>query len=50
MAQVLALANTVLGGNTAALPTGLKLSELNDVLDDINRNFDNGKADKHYLQ
>ena len=50
VAQVLSLANTVLGGNTAALPTGLKLSELNDVLDDINRNFDNGKADKHYLQ
>ncbi len=50
VAQVLALANTVLGGNTAALPSGLTLADLNDVVDEINRNFDNGKADKHYLQ
>ncbi len=35
--QVLALANTVLGGNSGALPAGPTLSELNNIVEQINR-------------
>lgn len=50
VAQILALANTVLGGNTAALaPYGLTLSGLNDIVTSINQNYDNGTTDNHYL-
>jgi hypothetical protein len=48
VSYVLALANTVLGGNTSALPSGLTVSGLNDILDAINNNYDNG-ANKGYL-
>ena len=39
--QVLTLANGVLGG-CLALPTGMTISNLNDIVDAINENFDNG--------
>jgi hypothetical protein len=48
--QVLTLANTVLGGNTAALPAGVSLSDLNDVVSRINDNYASGHDDKGYLQ
>lgn len=44
VAQVLALANQVLGGNVGALPAGLTVSGLNDVVDNINQSFDNGSS------
>lgn len=46
--QVLALCNTVLGGNTGALPPGVTVSTLNDVATAINENFDGG-TNKGYL-
>lgn len=46
--QVLALANAVVGG-TGALPAGVSISDLNHVMDAINRNFDDGKKDNGYL-
>ena len=49
VAQVLALANKVLGGNTAALPAGVSISTLNDVMTRINENFDNGTTNNGYL-
>jgi hypothetical protein len=50
VSQVLALANTALGGNTGALtPYGLTLSGLNDIVTSINQNYDNGTTDNHYL-
>jgi hypothetical protein len=50
VAQVLALANSVLGGNTAALPSGLTVSGLVSILDSINSNFDGGSQNNGYLQ
>ncbi|MDP1569776.1 MAG: Ig-like domain-containing protein [Vicinamibacterales bacterium] len=47
--QVLALANQVLGGNTGALPSGVKIGDLNTVVDKINNNFVDGTADNGYL-
>ena len=47
--QVLAIANLVLGGNLAALPAGMTVSDLNDVLDKVNNNFDEGQVNKGYL-
>ncbi|HEY1497655.1 MAG TPA: putative Ig domain-containing protein [Candidatus Solibacter sp.] len=44
--QVLALANSVLGGGS--LPSGLTLSGLNDIIDQINNNFDNGSTNGGY--
>jgi fructose-1-phosphate kinase PfkB-like protein len=40
--QVLAKANSVLGGGS--LPSGMTISSLNDLVDLINNNFDNGTA------
>jgi len=41
--QVLAVANDVLGGNTAVLSQyGLSISQLNAIVDAINNNFDDG--------
>ncbi len=40
IAQVLALANSVIGGGS--LPSGLTLSGLNDIVNTINNNFDGG--------
>jgi hypothetical protein len=47
--QIFALANQVLGGNTAALPAGISVSNLNDVVDAINNNFDDGTHSDGYL-
>jgi len=46
--QVLALANRVLGGD--AVPTGLTLQQINDVVERINRNYESGGVDFGYLQ
>jgi hypothetical protein len=48
--QVLSLANTVLGGVTTGLPTGVSISDLNGVIDSINNNYDGGTVNKGYLQ
>jgi hypothetical protein len=50
VAQVLSLANTVIGGNTGALPSGLSKSELNSIVDKINNNFDNGTTNNGFLR
>ena len=47
--QVLALCNQVLGGNVAALPAGVSISDLNDVADRINNNYTDGNRDNGYL-
>ncbi|MFO1488414.1 MAG: hypothetical protein U1F65_08045 [Verrucomicrobiota bacterium] len=47
--QVLTLANKVLGGNSSALPAGCSLTDLNNVLNAINNNYDNGTTDNGYL-
>jgi hypothetical protein len=47
--QVLALANQVLGGQTSALPAGLTVSMLNDIIDAINNNFDGGNSNDNFL-
>ena len=47
--QVLDLANQVLGGNVAALPAGLTLDNLNDIVTNINEDFDGGAIDRGYL-
>lgn len=47
VSQVLALANSVLGGG--ALPSGLSLSELNNIVAKINENFDGGTQNNGYL-
>jgi len=49
VAQVLALANTVLGGNTGALPSGMTISNLNDILTACNENFDGGTVNNGFL-
>jgi hypothetical protein len=46
--QVLALANSVLAGG--ALPSGMSISDLNNVVDAINNNFDGGTTNNGYLQ
>jgi hypothetical protein len=48
VAQVLTLANSVLGG--APPPTGLTISDINNAVDAINKNFDNGTSNNGYLQ
>jgi probable HAF family extracellular repeat protein len=50
VAQVIALGNAVIGGNTAALPSGLTITGLNAILDTINNNFDNGTTNNGYLK
>jgi len=50
ISQVLTLANTVLGGNTAALPSGLTVSGLNDIVNALNNNFDNGTINNGYVR
>jgi hypothetical protein len=47
--EVFALANIVLGGNLSALPDGISLSDLNDVVDAINNNFVDGEESNGYL-
>jgi hypothetical protein len=45
--EILALGNSALGGN--ALPSGMTLPTLNDVITKINENFEAGTTDKGYL-
>jgi hypothetical protein len=46
--EVRALGNSVLGG--AALPAGLRrYDDLEDIIERINKNFEAGTIDKHYL-
>lgn len=47
--EVFTLANIVLGGNLAALPEGISLSDLNDVIDAINNDFVDGEESGGYL-
>lgn len=49
VAQVLSLAEKVLGGDTKALPYGMKVSDLNYVVTQINENYEGGTVDKGYL-
>ena len=49
VSQVLAMANAVLGGNTGVLPAGVSISDLNNVVDTINNNYDNGTTNNGYL-
>jgi hypothetical protein len=46
--QVLTLANAVIGGGT--VPAGISISDINNVVDAINNNFDGGTADRGYLK
>ena len=47
--EVLDLANQVLGGNTAALPSGVTFSKLVQVVSKIIENYDGGREDHGYL-
>ncbi len=47
--EVFAIANIVLGGDMTALPDGISVSDLNDVVDAINNNFDDGEHSDGYL-
>jgi len=49
LADVLILANKVLGGNTALLPAGVSVSNLNEVVEKINRNFESGTKNHGFL-
>jgi hypothetical protein len=49
VSQALTLANAVLGGNMAALPAGMSVSDLNNIVNQLNRNFDNGVTDNGFL-
>jgi hypothetical protein len=42
--EIFTLANTVLGGDTTALPAGTSVSDLNDAVDVINNGFESGAA------
>jgi hypothetical protein len=37
-------------GNTSALPAGMSITDLVDVIGRINNNFDNGQQNTGYLQ
>ncbi|MCB1060791.1 MAG: T9SS type A sorting domain-containing protein [Calditrichaeota bacterium] len=47
--ELFALANQVLGGDLSGLPFGATVSDLNDVIDHINQNFDDGTQDLGHL-
>jgi hypothetical protein len=49
VSDALALANSVLGGNVAALPSGVTISDLNSIIDSINNNYDGGTTNNGYL-
>ena len=49
LTQVMALANQVLAGNTSALPSGVTVSKLNDLISAINQNYDNGTTNNGVL-
>jgi len=48
--QVMDLANAVLGGQTWQLPWGMRVSDLDTVVANINSNYENGAIDNDYLQ
>ncbi len=47
--HVLDLANEVLGGNAGMLPAGLTIDSLEDIVTNINEDFDAGAIDRGYL-
>lgn len=50
VAQVLAMANAVLGGTASALPSGVTLSDLNDTVSKINECFVDGTTNTGYVR
>jgi hypothetical protein len=48
VSEVLYIANTVVGGGS--LPNGLSLADINETMDAINNNFDNGTSNDGYLK
>jgi hypothetical protein len=50
VAQILTLANAVLGGSTSSLPSGTTISDLNSAVDSINNNFDSGTSNNGFLK
>ncbi len=48
--ELYVLANEVLGGNLGALPAGKTLSQLNEAVDNINNNFNDGNCDNDFLR
>lgn len=49
VAQVLAVAQEVLGGDRSNLPSNVTLTELKDICKSINANYQDGTKDNHYL-
>jgi hypothetical protein len=49
VAQVLSVANQVIAGNTSALPSGMTVSSLNDLISNINQNYDGGTTNNGLL-
>ncbi len=47
--EVLAMANAAFGGDLSVLPAGVTLAKLEDVLENINENFDGGEDDNRYI-
>jgi hypothetical protein len=47
--SVLAMANTVIGGTTSALPSGMSMSTLAGILESLNMNFHEGTANQGLL-
>lgn len=50
VAEVLGLANHVLGGEGGLLPAGISVKDLKDIVKKINENYENGTFDRGYLQ
>lgn len=49
VAEVLALANAVLGGDYSGLPVGTDIGDLNEAVDNINQNFVDGTVNEGVL-
>ena len=47
--QLFELANDALGGNLTGMPAGLTLDNLNDIVTNINEDFDAGAIDRGYV-
>jgi len=47
--QILAMANTVIGGQTSALPSGMSISTLSGILESLNMNFHEGTVNNGLL-
>jgi len=50
VAEVLSLANNVLGSEEGLLPAGVSIKDLKDIVKKINENYENGTHDRGYLQ